>query len=707
MIEVGGTFGDYEVVRRLGKGAMGEVWLLSDSFSGNLIAAKILDSKAASSEEARMRFLREAELTFGVKHPNLVEVFDVGEDPDSGHCYILMEYVSGGTLADRLKARGALPINESVAVVKAMANVLEIARLNNVVHRDVKPANIMFSADGTPKLADLGIALCSTEEGDSTTMTRADTMMGTPAYMSPEQMIDAHNVDTRADIYSLGIVFYEMLTGVRPNKGCTFAQLLVKSVKGEPLPDVRTVRPDVPASLAHLLNRMIAPDKNVRIAIPAQITDILAAIERGVAYGETRPAENAAQAPEDGRSQEVSHAEPPPEAKAPRRRTFVPRARKMALERKRRERNATLKKLMAVGFLLVGLAVFWQMALKPRRSQVPSGGPVAYGGGSAAGSAVGSFRTCRSPEGEWTYHVLDGKAWLGGDDRPALRPEPEGCVRLPSSLDGTPVAGISQRAFRRCSHLKEVVLPEGYESIGSEAFHGCETLESVIMPKTVRTVGAGAFFGTKIRVLDLGGISEWNPSAIRGMAYLEDLRFGADNREFLKVGGMALSKDGEKLLFVPRGATALTIPPTVVRIEEYACEASSVRSLVMPGGVRTIGGSAFAQCTELRELAFPDSLEALEAGALRGAVALESVRFGRSFRRIGAGAFDGCPALRDVRFSGDAPLSDGAEAFRGAPRGLVVRVKRDSKGWNPLGDGLPERWPVGAGDNARKIVYDD
>ena len=192
---------------------MGSVFLLENA-EGAQVAAKILDPESAGDHESRKRFLREAQLALGVKHPNLVEAYDVGEDPKTGLCYILLEYVPGGSLADYLKENGALPIEDAVAVVQAMASVLELAREKGIVHRDIKPANIMFDADGTPKLADLGIARKSVAEDiKTTTLTQTGAMIGTPAYMAPEQMLDAHNVDTRADIYSLGVVFFEMLTG--------------------------------------------------------------------------------------------------------------------------------------------------------------------------------------------------------------------------------------------------------------------------------------------------------------------------------------------------------------------------------------------------------------------------------------------------------------------------------------------------------------
>ena len=275
----GDSFGDYRVVHQLGKGGMGAVWLLRSS-SGAEVAAKILDEESSSDHTARKRFLQEAELTIGLRHPNLVATYDVGEDPDTGLCYILMEYVPGGTLADRIKAHGPMRMAEAVEIVRSIAAVLEFGRRHGIVHRDIKPANIMFSADGTPKLADLGIARTNKGGSDTTTVTQTGIMIGTPAYMSPEQMIDSHHVDTRADIYSLGIVFFEMLAGERPNKDDTVIQLMARAVKGEPLPDIRTLRPEVPAALAQLLNMMVAPDKTRRISTPGQIVDAVDSINR-------------------------------------------------------------------------------------------------------------------------------------------------------------------------------------------------------------------------------------------------------------------------------------------------------------------------------------------------------------------------------------------------------------------------------------------
>ena len=278
MLRSGDRFGDYKVVKLLGQGGMGSVFLL-ETAEGAQVAAKILNPEAAGDHASRKRFVREAELACGVKHPNLVETYDVGEDPDTGLCYLLMEYVSGGSLQDRLKT-GPLSISGAIRIVSQIVSVLELAQQRGIVHRDIKPGNIMFGADGKAKLADLGIARRYAGSSEAT-VTETGVMMGTPAYMAPEQMLDARRVDSRADIYSLGAVFYEMLTGQRPRSNDTVFQLMAKAVAGVSIPDVRQLRPEVSAPLAELVSRMCAMKADERISTPAEVAAELSKIVFG------------------------------------------------------------------------------------------------------------------------------------------------------------------------------------------------------------------------------------------------------------------------------------------------------------------------------------------------------------------------------------------------------------------------------------------
>ena len=283
MLNIGGKFGDYDVLALVGRGSMGAVYRIRDPKTGNEYACKVMFPEVAKrNPEYRKRFAREAAFAMSIRHPNLISVYDVGEDPETGLCYLIMDYVPGGTVEDRLARGGRFPIEEAVSVIAHVASALAVADSKHVVHRDIKPANIMFAADGTPKLADLGIARFN-DGSATTTVTSAGMIVGTPAYMAPEQMTDSHSVDIRADIYSLGTVFFEMLTGQRPNEGCSVVELLAKAIKGEGIPDVRTIRPEVSASVAQILNLMCAPKPENRISTPQQVVEMFSRLENGQA----------------------------------------------------------------------------------------------------------------------------------------------------------------------------------------------------------------------------------------------------------------------------------------------------------------------------------------------------------------------------------------------------------------------------------------
>ena len=270
----GDRFGDCVVRRMIGCGAMGVVYLVAAP-DGAEYALKVMDAAImAKNSGYKERFLKEATFAMSIRHKNLIAVHDAGENAEKGLCYLLMDYMPGGSLADVLAARGPLPIAEAVSVASHIAFALEAAHRSGVIHRDIKPANILFAADGTPRLADLGVA--KFEDGGETTMsTTAGMIIGTPAYMAPEQMMDSHSIDARADIYSLGVVLYEMLTNKRPNSGSTVMGMLAKAIRGEPLPDVRTMRPEVSAAVACVLSLMCAPRPEDRPKTSAAAADLL------------------------------------------------------------------------------------------------------------------------------------------------------------------------------------------------------------------------------------------------------------------------------------------------------------------------------------------------------------------------------------------------------------------------------------------------
>ena len=279
LLEPGEMFGDYTVEKLLGRGGMGEVYLVRAS-DGAYYALKLMFPDIAErSPDFRKRFLREGEFARDIRHPNLLSVYEVGFDAATNLNYIVMEYASGGSVRDRLEKEGRFAIAEAVEITRQIAYGLAAAHQHGVVHRDIKPDNILFSEDGVPKLADLGVAKF-TDVAHKTTMTTAGEVVGTPAYMAPEQMMNAHAVDARADIYALGVVFYEMLAGNRPNANDTYLQLLAKAVKGTPLPNVRKLRPEVSAALVQVINVMCAMRADDRFSSSQKLIDVFERLKR-------------------------------------------------------------------------------------------------------------------------------------------------------------------------------------------------------------------------------------------------------------------------------------------------------------------------------------------------------------------------------------------------------------------------------------------
>ena len=277
-LKPGSKVGKYSVVRILGRGAMGTVYLVRHETLDAYFALKTLDpSIAAKDAQFVARFMREAKLCCHIRHPNLIAVHDAGRDEGSGLYYLVMDYASGGTLRDRLTAAGGrLPPDEACRIAREIASALVEAERQGMVHRDIKPENVMFDADGKSRLSDLGLAKAS---GGDSLKTQADVVFGTPAYMSPEQAYDSARVDCRADVYSLGVVFFEMLAGKRPFEGDTALNIMAKVISPEPVPDVRTLRPEVPKAVAELVRAMCVKDVALRTVRAA---DVVAGLSAGV-----------------------------------------------------------------------------------------------------------------------------------------------------------------------------------------------------------------------------------------------------------------------------------------------------------------------------------------------------------------------------------------------------------------------------------------
>ena len=261
----GMVFGKYRLVRELGRGGMASVWLAAHTILGAPVAVKILAPEIAARDPRFMvRFLREARLAGRIHHPHLVAVHDVGRDPATGLSYMVMDYLPGGSVAGLLARNGPLPEANALRIVTQVAGALAQAERYGMVHRDIKPDNILFDENGEAKLSDLGIAKADLD-GHAKTLTQTAAVFGTPVYMSPEQVRDTRKVDIRADIYSLGVVFYEMLSAKRPYSGGSAVTVLLAVAEGkEPPPDLAELRPNLPADTVTLVRRMMARDPEER-----------------------------------------------------------------------------------------------------------------------------------------------------------------------------------------------------------------------------------------------------------------------------------------------------------------------------------------------------------------------------------------------------------------------------------------------------------
>ena len=251
--------GRYRLERPLGHGGMATVHLGRDTELDRPVAVKLLAENLAGDEALRERFLREARLAARLSHPNVVNVFDAGQAED-GRPYIVMEWVEGETLADLLARRGRLPADEAVGLALQACRGLAHAHAAGLVHRDVKPQNLMLQRGGTVKVADFGIARAA----ETTALTEPGTVLGTAAYLSPEQAL-GEEVTAAADVYSLGAVLYELLTGRPPFEFESLADLAAKQSHGA-IPPVSELAPDVPRHVEDAVMRSLARNPAYRAA---------------------------------------------------------------------------------------------------------------------------------------------------------------------------------------------------------------------------------------------------------------------------------------------------------------------------------------------------------------------------------------------------------------------------------------------------------
>jgi len=264
--------GRYKLEAKLGSGGMSTVYLANDGTLDRAVAVKVMHREMSEQPDQLERFRQEARAVAKLSHPNVVAVIDAGED--GGHPYIVFEYVEGETLKQRIARLGALDTQEALAYAIEIARGLTVAHARNMVHRDIKPQNVLIDAEGRAKLTDFGISRQLEQDG----MTATGRVLGTTDYVAPEQAM-GHGVDPRSDIYSLGVVLYEMLIGQVPFHADSQVGVAMKHVN-EDLPDVQQRRPEVSAAAALVVERATDKDPSQRYQeVGEMIDDLSTALE--------------------------------------------------------------------------------------------------------------------------------------------------------------------------------------------------------------------------------------------------------------------------------------------------------------------------------------------------------------------------------------------------------------------------------------------
>ncbi len=253
--------GPYRILRLLGQGGMGAVYLGFDGKENRQVAIKILSAEQAPKQNVLRRFQMEGRHGAMLIHPNIVRSFDMGQDPDTELHYIVLEYVDGPSAHDLLDRAGKLPIGDAVHIILDIARALEHAHKNRIIHRDIKPGNILLASSGLAKLSDLGLAK---HRDNAANLTHVSQGIGTPYYMPYEQAMNAKTADERSDIYALGATLYHLVTGVVPFNGDSTLEIVEKKDRGI-YPPAHSLNADVPAILDDIIAKTLAPNRWIAI----------------------------------------------------------------------------------------------------------------------------------------------------------------------------------------------------------------------------------------------------------------------------------------------------------------------------------------------------------------------------------------------------------------------------------------------------------
>ena len=270
-------FGRYEINKEIGRGGMAAVFHAYDPRFERDVAIKVLPREFLHDPQFRARFEREAKTVALLEHPAIVPVYDFGEE--EGQPYIVMRYMSGGSLSERLTS-GPLPLHDVVEMITRLAPALDAAHSKGIIHRDLKPGNILFDQYGNSFLSDFGIARLT--QSSSATLT-GGAILGTPAYMSPEQVQGGLEIDGRSDIYSMGVILYQLLSGKTPYRADTAAKLMMMHIL-EPVPHILDEKGDLPPAFDEIIEKAMAKDPDDRFQTTV---DLSKSVEKAIKSAES------------------------------------------------------------------------------------------------------------------------------------------------------------------------------------------------------------------------------------------------------------------------------------------------------------------------------------------------------------------------------------------------------------------------------------
>jgi hypothetical protein len=276
--------GRYEIKAELGRGGMATVYRAFDPRFKRDVAIKVLPREFLHDPQFRIRFEREAQTIAALEHSAIVPVYDFGEDAESGQLYIVMRLMTGGSLADRLE-RGPIPLLEAARIFHQLASALDKAHAKGIIHRDLKPGNILFDADDNPYIADFGIVKLT----EATATFTGSGVVGTPAYMSPEQARGERGLDGRSDIYTLGAILFQMLTGKLPYEADTPMGIAIKHIT-EPPPHILESKPDLPPACEGLIQKAMAKNRDERFSTANGLAEALTTMAAGTPIRAAAPA---------------------------------------------------------------------------------------------------------------------------------------------------------------------------------------------------------------------------------------------------------------------------------------------------------------------------------------------------------------------------------------------------------------------------------